>query len=180
LPLLVVQCSVDNWRPQLGPFLILLLQSVRGVFFIFFFHYCAGGTLCYLQKFLKFIKYIILKFTPSHFPLASLSRIPGIVSFFHLHACVHSICTIFILLHPFSTSSCHPEIPPSQDRTCSTLLFSDSVKEKKWYFCLLKIAIQGVYLWCFHACMYYNLNWLISSIFLPSTLVPFLWWFQQV
>jgi hypothetical protein len=28
--------------------------------------------------------------------------------------------------------------------------------------------------------MYYNPNWFISSIFLLSTLVPFLWWFQQV
>jgi hypothetical protein len=27
--------------------------------------------------------------------------------------------------------------------------------------------------------MYYNPNWVIS-IFLLSTLVPFLWWFQQV
>jgi hypothetical protein len=28
--------------------------------------------------------------------------------------------------------------------------------------------------------MYYNPNWFISSIFLHSTLVLFLWWFQPV
>jgi hypothetical protein len=35
-------------------------------------------------------------------------------------------------------------------------------------------------LWQFHVYMYYNLYWFISSIFLLSTLVPFLWWFHQV
>jgi hypothetical protein len=44
---------------------------------------------------------------------------------------------------------------------------------------LYKIATQGV-LWLFHVYMYYNLNCFISSIFLPSTLVPFLWWSHQV
>jgi hypothetical protein len=34
-------------------------------------------------------------------------------------------------------------------------------------------------LWYFHVYMYYNPNWFIS-IFLHSTLVPFLWWFQLV
>jgi hypothetical protein len=33
-------------------------------------------------------------------------------------------------------------------------------------------------LWHFHVYMYYNPNWFIPSIFLISTLVPFLWWFQ--
>jgi hypothetical protein len=27
---------------------------------------------------------------------------------------------------------------------------------------------------------YYNSNWFIASIFLHSTLIPFLWWFQPV
>jgi hypothetical protein len=44
---------------------------------------------------------------------------------------------------------------------------------------LFKIATQGVSLRHFHVYMYYNLNWFISPIFLLSTLVPFLWWFQQ-
>jgi hypothetical protein len=45
---------------------------------------------------------------------------------------------------------------------------------------LFKIVIQGVSLWYFHVYMYYNPNLFISSIFLLSTLVSFLWWFQQV
>jgi hypothetical protein len=35
-------------------------------------------------------------------------------------------------------------------------------------------------LWYFHVYMHYNPNWFISSIFLHSALVPFLWWFQLV
>jgi hypothetical protein len=41
---------------------------------------------------------------------------------------------------------------------------------------LLKIVIQ----WHFHVYLYYNLSWFISSIFLLSTLVLFLWLYQQV
>jgi hypothetical protein len=44
---------------------------------------------------------------------------------------------------------------------------------------LFKIATQGVFLWHFHVYMYYSPNWFIS-IFLLSTLVPFLWLFQPV
>jgi hypothetical protein len=44
---------------------------------------------------------------------------------------------------------------------------------------LFKIATQRVSMWHFHVYMYYNPNWFISSIFLLSTLVSFLWWFQQ-
>jgi hypothetical protein len=48
-------------------------------------------------------------------------------------------------------------------------------KKKKWHFCLFKLAIQGISLWHF----IYNRNCFIPSIFLLSTLVSFLWWFQQ-
>jgi hypothetical protein len=47
-------------------------------------------------------------------------------------------------------------------------------------FCLFKIATQGLSLWDFQAYVHYSLIWFISSIFLLSTLVPFLWWFQLV
>jgi hypothetical protein len=40
----------------------------------------------------------------------------------------------------------------------------------------IKVATQ----WYFHVYMYYNDNWFISSTFLHSTLVPFLWQFQPV
>jgi hypothetical protein len=35
-------------------------------------------------------------------------------------------------------------------------------------------------LWYFHVYMYYNSTWFVSSIFLHSTLVPFLQWFQPL
>jgi hypothetical protein len=51
---------------------------------------------------------------------------------------------------------------------------------KKRCFCLFKIATPGVSLWYFHVYMYYNLNWFISSIFLLSTLVLFLWFKNSI
>jgi hypothetical protein len=44
----------------------------------------------------------------------------------------------------------------------------------------IKIATLEDSLCCFHACMYYNLNWFISSSPLYSSLVPFPWWLQSV
>jgi hypothetical protein len=40
--------------------------------------------------------------------------------------------------------------------------------------------MQGVSLWHLHVYMYNNPNVFMPSIFLLSTLVPFLWWLQQV
>jgi hypothetical protein len=58
-------------------------------------------------------------------------------------------------------------------------MFSVFVKKRKtWHFCLFKIAILRVSLWHFHVYVYYNPNCFIFSIFLFSTLVPFLWWVQ--
>jgi hypothetical protein len=50
----------------------------------------------------------------------------------------------------------------------------------KRHFCPFKIATQGVSLWHFHLFVYYSLIWFISSIFLLSTLILFLWWFWLV
>jgi hypothetical protein len=63
----------------------------------------------------------------------------------------------------------HLLLPPG--RTCYVLLFFDFVEEKtykikgKTYrFCLFKkIAIQGDFLCCAYAQVYYNSDWLIST-----------------
>jgi hypothetical protein len=71
-------------------------------------------------------------------------------------------------------------LPSTLGRTCSALLLSNFVEEKrKWHFCLFKIGTQGVSLWHFHVFMYCSPNWFIS-IFLHSPLVLFLWWFLLV
>jgi hypothetical protein len=80
--------------------------------------------------------------------------IPGIVSTITFSICIHSY-TVFALYspsHPFS-----PPPPPSRQYQTSPQknLFSSFVKEKKWYFCLLKIVTQGVFLWHFPLYMYY-------------------------
>jgi hypothetical protein len=110
---------------------------------------CAGNTLWHFQKFLQ---YIILQLTPSTILLRLPPSPPFLeyfqqVSFFHLHTCVHSICTIFTFLYPFPTSSPLPmgtDPTSAPDRTCSTLLFSNFVKKKKkWHFCFFKTALQS-------------------------------------
>jgi hypothetical protein len=86
---------------------------------------------------------------------------------------------VYIIFSPYSPS--YPLFPllflllTPTDTQPSCYLFL-----KMWYFYLFKIAIQGVSLWPFHVYMYCNPNCFICSIFLLSTLVPFLWWLQQV
>jgi hypothetical protein len=98
------------------------------------------------------------------------------------------VYTVFALYSPSYTLSPTsfplPMVPTPPGRTYFALLFSSFIKEKKkegkkWHFCLFKIATQEVSLWHFLVYMYYTLNWFMS-IFLLFTLVPFLWWFQQV
>jgi hypothetical protein len=87
------------------------------------------------------------------------------------------MCTQYLYyIHPFTTFP-HVLPPPTRthppDRTCSALLVSDFVKEKKWHFCFFKIAIQGVSLWYFHIYIYLSPSlFLLLYIFLLSTLVP--------
>jgi hypothetical protein len=102
--------------------------------FKFIFYFCLRGTLWHLQKLLQYITYIIVEFIPPSFSYIPPPPVPGIVStglIFHLHTWVHNICTIFTLLHPFPTSSHYHCYQPPPDRTSSTLLSSDFVKEKK-------------------------------------------------
>jgi hypothetical protein len=137
----------------------------------------GGGTLWDLWKLLQYINIIILEFIP--FTVLLYPLFPPFlewfqrVSFFHLHICIHSICTIFTLLHPFPTTSSPPLVAPSPLGagpvlpSCSSILYKK--KEEKCHFSLFKIATQGVSLWHFYVYIYYNLNWFISSIFLHST-----------
>jgi hypothetical protein len=53
------------------------------------------------------------------------------ISFFRLHTYLYSICTIFTLLHHFSTSSPLPLVPsPKQNLFCSLILRFCIRKEK--------------------------------------------------
>jgi hypothetical protein len=84
---------------------------------------------------------------------------------------MHSIYTVFTLLHPFPTYSLLPLIPTPQSLFCPPVFCFCS---KKRHFCLFKIAIHGVSSWHFNVYMYYNLNW-FSSLqffsFLPCPLM---------
>jgi hypothetical protein len=98
---------------------------------IFFSYCCAGGTLWHFENFLLYINYILLEFTL--FAILLYPSFPHFWSsfnkshFLHLHSCVHSICIIFLILHPFSTSSPFPLVPTTPQTgpslpSCSPIL----------------------------------------------------------
>jgi hypothetical protein len=84
------------------------------------------------------------------------------------------------LLPSFPTMSPPPtgtNFFPQQDLFCPPVPnFVEEKKGKKLHFCLfeIKVATQEVSLWHFHVYMDHNPNWFISSIFLHSTVIPFL------
>jgi hypothetical protein len=80
--------------------------------FFFFIAVLGGGTLCHLQRFLQYIKYIIPEYTTSTILLYPNPHLRNSFNryLFCLHSCVHCICTIFSLLYPFPTSSRLPLI----------------------------------------------------------------------
>jgi hypothetical protein len=59
--------------------------------------------------------------------------------------------------------------------SCSWVL---QKKQKEIAFLLVYDSYTGSFLWYFHVYVYYSLMWFIS-LFLLSTLIPFLWFFQQ-
>jgi hypothetical protein len=140
--------------------------------------------------FLQYIKYIIFEFTPS---TTLLLCPPHTHTHTHTHThfwntsnkyhfCIYIYVNTLFALYSSSYSfplptSAHPRaesVPPS----CS-LIFQkkkQKIKRETCHFCCfeIKIATQGVSLCCFHAYIYYNQNWFISSSLLLSSLVPIL------
>jgi hypothetical protein len=58
---------------------------------------------------------------------------------------VYTVFATYSLSNTLSSLEQKPWYQPSrQDMTCSILLFSNFVKEKKWHFCLFKTVTQGV------------------------------------
>jgi hypothetical protein len=86
-------------------------------------------------KVLTYIIYIILEFTPSIILIYTPFPILEIVStgiIFPLHSCVHSIRTIFTLLHPF------PSFSPFH---CTNQLRQDVFHPLVFHFCKRKKMI---------------------------------------
>jgi hypothetical protein len=115
-----------------------------------------------------------------HYTLSYPPPIPGIVSIGLIFPFTY-MCTQYLhYIHPHTLSPHF--LPPIGSKypteNCSTLCSLIFLKKKKWL--SFKIATHGVSLWHFYVYMYYNPDCLIYSIFLLSTLVPSLWWFQQV
>jgi hypothetical protein len=142
------------------------------------------GTSLHLQEILQNINTSYLNLPPLSFSFITLSPYYwNRLNKYHFSTYIH-VYTVFVPYsssHTFSPPSASFQWyqPPQQDLLCPLVLQFCKRKEK-WNFCLFKIATLGVSLWHFHICMYYSPNWFISSIFLLSTLVPFLCCFQQV
>jgi hypothetical protein len=77
----------------------------------------------------KLLQYIVVEFTPPSFSF--ILRFPGIVSTGLFSIFIH-VYTVFATYSPFYTLSPPPPLGTNlPGRTCSSLLFSDFVKEKK-------------------------------------------------
>jgi hypothetical protein len=76
---------------------------------------------------------------------------------FPIYMHVYTECIQYSPSHALSPSHSSPTGTNPPGRTCFALLFSDFVREKKWHFCLFKIATQGVSLWHFHVYMHCTL-----------------------
>jgi hypothetical protein len=131
---------------------------------------CTWDMLWHWQKCLFIVEFttsIILLYT--HAPILRIVS-TGLIFYFHIW--VHSISTIFILLHPFLLSSPLPLVPtPRQDLFYFLVI---CFWGEKSHFCFFKIFMQRVPLCHFHVYMYCIPKWFIPSIFLFSTLVLFL------
>jgi hypothetical protein len=112
----------------LWTFLVIISAYYRFVsFLLFILLLCLVGISCSIYKgSYSTSNTLYLNSSPPPFTFI-YPPIPGIVSagiFFLFTFCVHSICTIFTLLHPFPTFSPPPKdfSPPRKDLFCSYVL----------------------------------------------------------
>jgi hypothetical protein len=158
---------------------------------IFFFIVgLGGGILWHLQNSYNVLNISDLN-SPAHCsPLSS----PWLHSWNSLkrhifYTYIH-VNTMFAVYSPSYLFPCHLPPPtgtiltphPGKDLFCPQIHWCFRRKKKKMLFLLLwdKGSCIGVSSWYFHVYMYYNPKIFMSSIFLYSTLVHFLWWFQPV
>jgi hypothetical protein len=92
----------------------LLIYCMKNLLLLILFLFCAGVHCGSYKSFYNISNISYLNSRPPPFsfiPLPPFLEEFQQVSFFHLHTCMHSICTIFTLLHPFPTSSPKPVLP---------------------------------------------------------------------
>jgi hypothetical protein len=157
-------CSTYKYLPIFSqsltyPF-IFLMMALGEQFIYYFLSLCWVGV--HLQKFLQYIKYIILEFISCTVLETSStpSPIPGIVSTDTIFPFTY-LCTQYCISYSLSYTISH-FLPPPLDQPppqagpilpSYSLILYKKRRRKKWHFWLFKIATQGFSLWHFHLYM---------------------------
>jgi hypothetical protein len=150
---------------------------------VFVIFYCCAGW-GYIVAFTKVLIIYQTYHTWTHplhhsllFPSPISGTVPTSIIFLFTYTCtqyLHHIHPPTLFPHitlPLVPTSLHHR---RQYMFCSPILWF--CKRKKWHFDTYAVSFPVAL-----PCIYdYNTNRFIPSIFLLSSLVPFLWWFQQV